>query len=73
MKRSEMLTIISVAIIEAHFFEMIHGEGKSRPMTTDEIARIALKAIEDAGMFPPEHLFTSGERSDHYLQEWENE
>ena len=24
-------------------------------------------------MLPPEHLFTSGERNDHYLNEWEHE
>lgn len=38
-----------------------------------DTARRVLKAIEEAGMFPPEHLFTSGERADHCLQEWESE
>jgi hypothetical protein len=63
MKRSEMVYIIM--------------QGALNYNPTDPIsyhqAKCILEAIEEAGMFPPEHLFTSGEKADHYLQEWESE
>lgn len=70
MKRSEMLTKIAVAILEADTNEMIHGENED--MSYEEMARIALKACEKEGMKPPYIKYSSNDLS-YNVQMWEFE
>lgn len=65
MKRSTMIRMIGEMIDE-------HSE-QNRGFYYNRLATDILKALEEKGMLPPEHLFTSGERADHYLHEWESE
>lgn len=68
MKRSEMIdNIACILVVNAPYVQAIDI------MEIARISKLILEEIEDKGMSPPEHLFTSGERNDHYLQEWESE
>lgn len=51
MKRSEMLKLIEVQLLEDDTNQMIHGDG--RDLTYEEMAKISLKVIEKQGMLPP--------------------
>jgi hypothetical protein len=64
MKRSEIIEIIRKTIFDTE---------RHTYMSDSDVAYQVLEAIEEAGMFPPEHLFTSGEREGHWLMEWESE
>lgn len=51
MKRSEMLARIAVALCDNDTNEWLHGEGKD--LSYDDMARIALKVVEQNGMLAP--------------------
>ena len=67
MKRSDVVEIIAAWGRPEIFMDVYGGR-------TEEWADNLLYTLEhELGMLPPEHAFTSGERSGHYLNEWEGE
>ena len=64
MKRSKMVKVVIDAVY--------YNDPMDSILTEDEASKV-LAELEAKGMLPPEHLFTSGERKDHYLNEWEPE
>lgn len=64
MKRSEVINVLAKQFID---------RGMVGELMAPIAAREILDILELLGMCPPEHLFTSGEKADHYLQEWESE